>query len=72
MKNRHISIKITDSAKEYIVNEGYKPQFGARPLKRVLQRKVETLLSKSIISDEIKEGSAVIIDVENDELIIRN
>jgi len=72
LKNLHISIEITDSAKEYIVNEGYKPQFGARPLKRVLQRKVETLLSKSIISDEIKEGSAVIIDVENDELIIRN
>ncbi len=68
---RNIKISMTERAKEFIVNLGYDPQYGARPLKRVLQKKVETLLGRAIIGSEILEGDFVTIDYENDHLTIR-
>jgi len=68
LAEREISIKLTDSAKQYIVDNGYDPVFGARPLKRFLQKNVETLAAKLILSEEISAGDVILIDLENGEL----
>ena len=68
LAEREISIKLTDSAKQYIVDNGYDPVFGARPLKRFLQKNVETLAAKLILSEEISVGDVILIDLENGEL----
>ncbi len=68
LAEREISIKLTDSAKQYIVDNGYDPVFGARPLKRFLQKNVETLAAKLILSEEISVGDIILIDLENGEL----
>jgi ATP-dependent Clp protease ATP-binding subunit ClpB len=70
LADRHLSIVLTDKAKAVIMNEGYDPQFGARPLKRVLQRKLETLLGKAIIRGVIADKSTVTIDANDQGLFI--
>lgn len=71
LSSRNIKITITQSAKEFIVDLGYDPHYGARPLKRVLQKRVETLLGRAIIGNEILEGDSVTIDYINDHLSIK-
>jgi ATP-dependent Clp protease ATP-binding subunit ClpB len=68
---RRIELRITDAAKEYIAETTYVPEYGARPVKRYLQRELETELGKMIIRDAIHEGSTAIVDVEQGSLIIR-
>ena len=60
---KKLKLEITDAAKELLANEGYDPAFGARPLKRVIQNKVQNELAMKLLSGEIKEGSKVIIDI---------
>ena len=62
---------MTDAAKALIIERGYDPVFGARPLKRFLQAKVETLLARAILSGDRPAGSALVIDAENGELVCR-
>jgi len=69
---QQISVSITDKAKEYIARNGFDPVYGARPLKRFLQRTVETYLAKDIIAEKIKENDHVIIDVEKDKIVLLN
>ena len=57
--------------KQYIVDNGYDPVYGARPLKRFLQKHVETLSAKLILADEVREGDTILIDVEGDHLTAR-
>ena len=64
--DKEITIKLTDKAREKLVEIGYDPVYGARPLKRVLSRTIEVLLANAIIRDEIKFGSIVTIDYEKD------
>ena len=59
------------AAKQYIVDNGYDPVYGARPLKRFLQKHVETLSAKLILADEVREGDTILIDVEGDHLTAR-
>ncbi|WP_445486669.1 ATP-dependent chaperone ClpB [Niallia sp. 03133] len=66
--DQHITIAISDAAKEYIAVNGFDPVFGARPLKRFLQRSVETILAREIIAEKIKEHDSVLIDVKNNQL----
>ena len=68
LSDRRIELKLTDAAREHIAHEGYDPVYGARPLKRFLQRQVETALSRKILADEIQENSLVIVDTANGEL----
>ena len=63
--------RVTDAAKQYIVDNGYDPVYGARPLKRFLQKHVETLSAKLILADEVREGDTILIDVEGDHLTAR-
>jgi len=64
-------VELTDAAKQYIVDNGYDPVYGARPLKRFLQKHVETLSAKLILADEVREGDTILIDVEGDHLTAR-
>ena len=72
IEDKGISIEISKEAKEFIVKQGYDPVYGARPLKRYLQKTVETLAAKLILSDSLKEGDTIKIVVENNELIAKN
>ncbi len=62
LSDQHISISMTEQAKEYIAVNGFDPVFGARPLRRFLQRTVETALAREIIAEKIKENDHVVID----------
>ena len=57
--------KITDSAKDYISDKGYDSTYGARPLKRAIQKYIEDLIAEKIISDKLGEGDKVLIDFDN-------
>ncbi len=59
-----IEIELTETAREWLAKEGYDPQFGARPLRRMLQRKVESPLSRQLLAGEFKAGDAVIVDAD--------
>ncbi|MDF2803351.1 MAG: ATP-dependent chaperone ClpB [Anaerocolumna sp.] len=66
--DKQISIEITQEAKNYVVENAYDPLYGARPLKRYLQKYVETLSAKLILSDQVREGDIILIDVRQNEL----
>ncbi len=70
LKEKQISISVTDSAKDYIIENGYDPNYGARPLRRFLQRKAETLIAKKIIAGNIMPGTTLVLDFNGNELII--
>ena len=61
LEERHIAVEFTDAAKQYAVDSAYDPNFGARPLKRFLQSRVETLVAKIIIADKVKSGDTIVI-----------
>ena len=65
LDDKHIRISVSDKAKEYIVECGYDPNFGARPLRRFIQRKVETLAAKRIIGGNLSAGDSIEIDVDD-------
>jgi ATP-dependent Clp protease ATP-binding subunit ClpB len=71
LADREISIEISDRAEHYIVENGYDPVYGARPLKRYIQKYVETLAAKLILSDKVRVGDTILIDLNDsqDELI---
>ncbi|MBE5959311.1 MAG: ATP-dependent chaperone ClpB [Lachnospiraceae bacterium] len=71
LDDRNISISLTDAAKKYVADHGYDPAYGARPLKRYLQKSVETLAAKVILEGKINMGDEIVFDVENDELMVR-
>lgn len=62
LEDKQIKVDITDAAKAYIIDSGYDPVYGARPLKRFIQSKVETLIARAVIGDKLKEGDTVVID----------
>ena len=69
--DQQIAVELTDSAKSFIVDQSYDPQFGARPLRRYVQHTVETMLSKKILRGDILPGQTVTVDTAGDELIMR-
>ena len=71
LADRQVTVELTDEAQSYVVDHGYDPVYGARPLKRYLQKTVETLSAKLILSDAVGEGDTILIDVENGELSAR-
>ena len=71
LEDKHISITLTQDAKDYLINNGYDEAYGARPLKRFVQKKLETLIAKKILSQEILPNSKVEIYCENDQLNTR-
>ena len=70
LEDKHIHLELTDSAKNYLIDNGYDEIYGARPLKRFVQRKLETLIAKKILTQEILPNSTVTVDCKNDELYL--
>lgn len=68
LEEKEISIELTEQAKAMITERGYEAMYGARPLKRYLQKHVETLAAKLILADKVRSQDTILIDVENDEL----
>ncbi len=70
LKNRELSVELTDKAKEFVVENGYNATYGARPLKRYLQRNVETLAAKKILEGDLSEDTTLVVDVVDGSLVI--
>jgi ATP-dependent Clp protease ATP-binding subunit ClpB len=64
LDERHISLKLTDAARTVLVRSGYDPTYGARPLKRAIQREIETPLAKQILGGSVRDGQTVWIDAD--------
>ena len=64
LADKQLKCELTERAKNYIIETGYDPAFGARPLKRLVQRHVETLLARKIIADEVEAGTTLTVDVD--------
>jgi len=71
LRDKKISLLITDKAKEFIVESAYNEQYGARPIKRFISKNVENLLARKIIEGEVKFGSIITIDVIDNEIILK-
>jgi ATP-dependent Clp protease ATP-binding subunit ClpB len=67
LEDREIKVELTDSAKSFVVEHGYDPVYGARPLKRYLQKYVETLAARIILRDQVRAGNTIVIDTSEDE-----
>ncbi|HBZ54055.1 MAG TPA: type VI secretion system ATPase TssH, partial [Syntrophobacteraceae bacterium] len=70
LKDRRIRLEITPAAKEFIARSGYDPVYGARPLKRFLQRQLETRIGRALIGGGVGEGATIRVDVVNEELTV--
>ena len=69
LAERHIELTLSDSAREHLVKVGYDPAFGARPLKRAIQKEVETPLARKIVGGEVRDGQKVFVTERNHELV---
>ena len=69
LKDRELSVELSEKAADFIVEHGYDPVYGARPLKRFLQKHVETLSAKLILADEVQMGDVIYIDVVDERLV---
>jgi len=72
LESQGLSVELTQAAKYYVVERGYDPTLGARPLRRALQRYVEDALSERVLTKEFRAGETIIVDVEGDELVFRS
>jgi len=71
LSDREITVSLTDAARNYITEEGYDPTYGARPLKRFLQKHVETLCGKLILADRVQMGDTILVDCDGNGLCAR-
>ena len=71
LADRQLSIELSLEAKKYVVDHGYDSMYGARPLKRYLQKNVETLAARVILGDGVREGDTILIDVEDGRLVAK-
>ncbi len=72
LAENNIKAELTETAVEYLADKGYEPQFGARPIKRILQKDVVNELAKEILADKIEKNSTILIDIEAGHLIFKN
>jgi ATP-dependent Clp protease ATP-binding subunit ClpC len=72
LEEHRISLRTTDRAREALAEQGYDPEMGARPLKRVIQNKVEDRLSDALLAGEFKDGDAILVDIDGDEVVLRH
>ena len=70
LAERHITLHVTDAAKDMLAQQGYDPQFGARPLKRVIQKEVENRIARALLQGTIKDGDDVQIEVKDGKLVV--
>ncbi len=70
LKDKQLTVTLTDRAKEYIVDEGYDPVYGARPLKRFIQSQVETLIARIIVRGDVEQGNVLEVDYNGEKLVV--
>ena len=70
LKELNVKIKLTDSARKYFIDNGYDEYYGARPLKRLVNKELETILARKLITNEIKENQEIIVDCKDDKIIV--
>ena len=71
LEDRKMALKLSDAALDFLADVGYDPTYGARPLKRAIQREIETQIAKSILRNEFTEGDTIFVDVENERLAFK-
>ena len=71
LSDRKMSLKLSDAALDFLAEVGYDPVFGARPLKRAIQRELETQIAKYILRGEFSDGDTIFVDVENERLAFK-
>ena len=71
LAEKELHVSLTDAAKAFVTEQAYDPSFGARPLKRYLQKNVETLLAKKILRGDVHMGEEIVLDVKDDALYIQ-
>jgi ATP-dependent Clp protease ATP-binding subunit ClpB len=68
LKERNVKVEITETARRFIAEKGYDPVYGARPLRRYIQRELETRIGRSLIAGDVLEGAVIRVDMKNDAL----
>ena len=71
LADKQLTVELTPAAKTYVIDNGYDPLYGARPLRRFLQHTVETLVGRKMIADEVLPDTTLVVDCENDQLVVR-
>ncbi|MCL2774121.1 MAG: ATP-dependent chaperone ClpB [Oscillospiraceae bacterium] len=71
LKEQQLSVRLTEKAKEYVADDAYDPIYGARPIKRYIQSKIETMIGRHILKGNIEQGHEFVIDVESNELTVK-
>ena len=72
LADRHLSLELTDAAKDLLANEGYDPVYGARPLKRAIQRRILDPLAQAVLRGEFREGETVVVDSADGQIVFRH
>jgi len=72
LADKSLGLELTDRAKAFVIEKGFDPLYGARPLRRYLQSSVETLIARSILSGDVSAGDKLVVDAENGELVCRS
>jgi ATP-dependent Clp protease ATP-binding subunit ClpB len=70
LADRRLEVELTEAGRELIARQGYDPVYGARPLRRFIQRDVETRIGRALLAGQITDGSTIVVDAENDELVV--
>jgi ATP-dependent Clp protease ATP-binding subunit ClpC len=70
LTEHEIVLRLTDAAREWLAEQGYDPEMGARPLKRVIQNQIEDKLSDALLSSKFKQGEPILIDAKDDEIVL--
>ena len=71
LRDRQLGVQVTDGAKQFIIENGYDPVYGARPLKRLIQQKVETLVARQIIAANPQPDTVFVVDTDGEKLILK-
>ena len=69
LEGQNLSIKLTENAVDFLINNGSNSQYGARPLRRLIEQKIEDKIAEDMLADKIKEGNQIIVDCEDNNLI---
>jgi len=70
LAEEYYSVKFSDSLKDYVLEMGYTPQYGARPIKRFIQHDIETIIAKKIIDEEMRPNVSYLVDYKNKNIVI--
>jgi ATP-dependent Clp protease ATP-binding subunit ClpB len=70
LAERHIALQLSEAALDYLASAGYDPQFGARPLKRVMQKEVENRIARALLDGTVRDGETLKLDVQDDALVL--